>query len=379
MLQAGAVRSGIVSDVTTRAEQLSLPLRSRARSRARTSWALPASSRTRVDKAGQALATAAATNEDLDVINNWRSSHSFPLNTFQVTLRRKASAIDGRSLVAQRIKRLTSIEEKLRNSNMRLSQMQDIGGCRAVVATVGRVRGLQGSYAKDRASKHQLVDVVDYIATPRDTGYRGVHLIYRYHSDHKGKEPYNRLQIEIQLRSRLQHAWATAVETVDVFTNQALKKNTGDLRWLRFFKLMGSVLARRERCPLVAGTPQDDRELRRAVTDLSNELRVDEVLTSYHVVLEMTRRARAKNSYYLLELRPTSQTAGRIVVTPFMEQDAERATEKYLRAERALAGEPAAQAVLVRVESLNALKRAYPNYFLDTRMFIDALRLATQA
>jgi len=33
-------------------------------------------------------------------------------------------------------------------------------------------------------------------------------------------------------------------------------------------------------------------------------------------------------------------------------------------------------AVLVSVESLELLRRAYPNYFLDTRAFLNALKQA---
>ena len=52
--------------------------------------------------------------------------------------------------------------------------------------------------------------VDDYITTPKDSGYRGVHLIYRYYSDKN--ETFNGLKIEVQIRTALQHAWATAVD-----------------------------------------------------------------------------------------------------------------------------------------------------------------------
>jgi len=57
-------------------------------------WVVCRYSKTRVAKAGRALVDGTESDVDLDVINNWRSSHSFPLNTFQVTLRRKASQVD---------------------------------------------------------------------------------------------------------------------------------------------------------------------------------------------------------------------------------------------------------------------------------------------
>ena len=86
----------------------------------------------------------------------------------------------------------------------------------------------------------------DYISAPKASGYRGVHLMYRYKSDKK-KTIYNDLKIEMQIRSRYQHAWATAVETVGIFVGQALKTSMGDDRWLRFFALMGSAIAIREK------------------------------------------------------------------------------------------------------------------------------------
>jgi hypothetical protein len=179
-------------------------------------WAVPTYTRGEVDRAGCTLVDSSASFEALDaaltVINNWRSSHAFPLNTFQVGLRTKARQVDENALVAQRIKRLSSIEYKLeRFPTMNMSQMQDIGGCRAVVSNVAHVRALLEVYQKS-SLKHKLMRIDHYIDHPQVSGYRGVHLIYRYFSDRK--TTYNGLQIEIQLRSQLQHAWATAVETV---------------------------------------------------------------------------------------------------------------------------------------------------------------------
>jgi ppGpp synthetase/RelA/SpoT-type nucleotidyltranferase len=43
-----------------------------------------------------------------------------------------------------------------------------------------------------------------YIEAPKESGYRGTHLVYRYYSDRSAT--WNGLSIEIQVRSRLQHA-----------------------------------------------------------------------------------------------------------------------------------------------------------------------------
>ena len=72
---------------------------------------------------------------------------------------------------------------------------------------------------------------------PKKDGYRSLHIIYEYKSD-KCKTDYNGLRVEVQIRSRLQHLWATAVETVDFFTRQAIKFNEGIPDWADFFRLV---------------------------------------------------------------------------------------------------------------------------------------------
>lgn len=198
-------------------------------------FALPSFSRSRVNAAGDALISPrilslealAQYTKEIDVINNWRSSHSGPLLSMRMLLTRQAESIDPTSLIAQRIKRLSSIKLKSeRFPTMKLTQMQDIGGCRAIVGSVALVRALSASFQKSR-TKNVLDHIDDYIDRPQSTGYRGIHLIYRFTST-SGLRACNGLKIEVQLRSPLQHAWATAVETVGVFTQQALRvKRTG--------------------------------------------------------------------------------------------------------------------------------------------------------
>lgn len=78
-------------------------------------WAKLQHDRSEVDAAGRMLAklTFPVTDVEglnaLSTINNWRASHAYPLNTFQLTLRRKARKIERDAIVAQRAKRLESI------------------------------------------------------------------------------------------------------------------------------------------------------------------------------------------------------------------------------------------------------------------------------
>jgi len=336
-------------------------------------WASPAYSRTKVDQAGRTYIDPSATREErelaLTVISNWRSSHSFPLNTLQMNLRNSAAKCDRDPTVAQRIKRLPSIRHKLeRIPGMKLSRMQDIGGCRAVVSSVQSVEKLLDYYKSETRVKHRLIREDQYIEKPKASGYRGVHLVYRYFSDRN--ETWNGLAIEMQLRSRLQHAWATAVETVGTFTQQALKSSWGDEEWLRFFAFMGSALALREGTPVVPGTPTGDKltkELRR----YAKKLEIIDRLTAYGQAVRFTEEATdlPKGHTFLLELDISGK-----VLTYRSYQSPQIAAEEYSAIERAIEGQPGKDAVLVKVESIASLRRAYPNYFLDTRVFLESVR-----
>lgn len=102
-----------------------------------------------------------------ETLNNWRSVHGYPINTFQATLRNKLKSIDQNAVVAQRLKRTPSIINKLvRFKGMKLSRMQDIGGLRAVVENLKQVEQLYDNY-KNSKWKHQLVNEKNYIDNPK--------------------------------------------------------------------------------------------------------------------------------------------------------------------------------------------------------------------
>src|SRR5262249_16576739 len=88
------------------------------------------------------------------IVNNWRACHGYPLNIFQNNMRRSAKKLDGTALIAQRTKRLRSIAAKLeRQPTMKLTQMQDIGGCPADVKNVVALSPLGECFTKKNKIK----------------------------------------------------------------------------------------------------------------------------------------------------------------------------------------------------------------------------------
>lgn len=341
-------------------------------------YSKPEYSRTEVNKAGITFVNPSVNDQErehaLNVINNWRVSHNFPLNTFQMRLRQVAKKINPESLIAQRIKRLASIKLKLElQANMKLSQMQDIGGCRAIMKDVTELDELVNIYKHEsRGIKHKLHGEDDYITRPRESGYRGIHLIYKYGSDKS--TDYKDMRIEIQMRTLMQHAWATAVETVGTFINMPLKSSLGDDGWLRFFALMGSAMAITEGKPIVPGTSEDIGELRSEISYLSRKLEVEKHLTTFRESIQvLASNRKIKNAYYyLLELDPAM---GRVIIKEYSQNQLKTASADYMTLEKRITDKR--DAVLVSADSIEALRLAYPNYYLDTDIFLRQLKQFT--
>jgi len=344
----------------------------------------PKYSRTQVQRAGELLTSESAlAQRDLSkrfdawqVLSNWRACHGYPINTFQATLRTKLKKIDKDALVAQRLKRTPSILNKLRRfPGMSLSRMQDIGGLRAVVSTLPQLRKLHANY-KNTVFTHALVGEFDYVAKPKTSGYRSIHLVYKYKL--RQSSPYEGLQIELQLRTKLQHAWATAVETVGTFLEHSLKSSEGPDEWLDFFALVASGFAHAERCPLVPGYEHLTlAETNQRIANEADRLAVRDMLTRYSSAVRAIPAGTARGAYYLIELELTGQ-AKNVNITPFSRDKLEEANSRYTEAEREASSGKPMQVVLVSAGSIDSLKRAYPNYFLDTHEFLLQLEKITR-
>lgn len=339
-------------------------------------WAKPLFSRADVDRAGAMLTEPRGVlypiewDKGLQTINNWRSSHSYALQSIKMGLVQRANKIDDKVIVAQRLKRLSSIETKLRrNKHMKLSQMQDIGGCRAIVRRIGQLSDLIRVYDRLEHSKK-----FDYLTEPKNDGYRGVHFVRKYTSNLPQNQIWVGLRIEIQLRTRLQHAWATAVETVDTFSRQQIKSGAGEESWRRFFALMSSVIALSERHPTVPNTPSTEKELKKELREAVQALRVVPVLNGWMTaVRHLPTHGAGGAQAFLLILSPATST---LQILPFTEAEGAKASEEYLEAEKRIERTADEQAVLVSVKSVKGLQAAFPNYFADTRTFIQAVERA---
>jgi len=341
----------------------------------RSQWVEPAYSRNEVNRAGIDIVRFwnGGTRDNLPwaikVIDNWRAAHGYPLNTFQSTLRTKVKQVDTRAIVAQRLKRLPSIAHKLAlNPQMQIARMQDIVGLRAVVSSANKADALLDSYQGARLS-HEARPLYNYVDNPKPSGYRSYHLVYKYKN--KLRTEWDGLQIELQIRTKVQHSWAMAVETMGVYLNSPLKSGFGPSEWKNFFSLASAAFADLE------GSPRgheyksvQPRDLRRQLKREARKLAVPDVLGSLAKITEDILTQHQRSTYFLIDLRAQERV---VSIQTFARDELAEASSAYARLESEASNQELRNIVLVSVGSIQNLRKAYPSYFLDTGDFLKNL------
>lgn len=322
----------------------------------------PGGSRKRVNRAGENLRNGKETREDIKVLEDWRTAHGHVLNTFQSILgdRTKGTNI----VVAQRHKRKRTIIDKLkRHPEMKLARMDDVAGCRLIFESVDDLYEFRSKIHQARLNHDLKNDVAryDYIKFPKKSGYRGVHDVYSYNVNSPHGSKYNGLLIEIQYRTLMQHAWATAVEVVGLITDSEPKFKRGDDRFLKIFRFASEIMSRAFENRNSCLSNFSNREIVEGFDKLDSELNLIQMLSD----LSVTDKEILKQRPLILIFEDDE-----LDVKPFW--TIPEAFEVLFELEKE--NHPYRDIVLVKALESSYVRLAFKNYFSDAKDFVKKIK-----
>lgn len=342
----------------------------------------PPASKSAVRRAGEAIALGKETDKDLDLVDQWRAAHGYVINTFQAWLKGHIGKQDFYIEFAQRLKRRNTVIDKLRRKNSDekpliadVSAMHDFAGCRMIFNDIDQLntfRNYMHSPQVVRNVEHTLrheADKYNYIEHPKYTGYRGIHDVYKHFP--RGsvrsqlKKPWDGLLVELQYRTRAQHAWATAVEISDLLDGERTKFELDQSERGRFFAIASEIIARKheglERSFVGVST-----------SDLQHELQALEERMGILRRLKLLKQFEDEDSlqnHNVLNIYRNADGSLELQVIPF--KSAAPAIEKATELEES---SESVNAVYVRSDNPKQLRSAYRNYFYDPVDFVELIQ-----
>ncbi|MDI5832641.1 RelA/SpoT domain-containing protein (plasmid) [Shewanella xiamenensis] len=341
-----------------------------------------------IDRAGDSIrhkVQGEARAEAIRKIQAFREFHLYPLMLLKNHLARTSKKVGRNIIVARRLKRLPTILDKLerptlngqQNNTIRVTTMQDVAGCRAIVKNKKQLIDLLKRLQQSR-SVHQIINTRDYLTKPKDDGYGGIHLIYSCYSGQEAAHNWKGAKVEVQLRTELQHAWATSLEIIDTLKGMNLKTGReGHEDWREFFASAGRIVAHQEGLCLLE--PKQLLQIRTELSVLEKKLNVMHEISrfafgiTYANHVRLTRRN--GDGLYLITspVQDLKKEGGflNIKVYSYKRSESDVALRDLNRAEL---DDTIFQSVLVSVQNARTLRQAYPNFFGSTRDFTRFIR-----
>ncbi len=252
-------------------------------------------------------------------------------------------------IITYRIKRFESIIGKLyRYPQMQFSRMWDIGGCRCIVNNNKEVYELKTLIEENPFL--EIRKIYDYIEKPQPEGYKSLHLFISLQNDNK--------VIELQIRNKDDHNWATLVEITDLLFDAKLKEFGKNKDLLRFHFLLS------KRFDL---SFNEKKEVSKIIKKYKYFERLSDVFTRNYIQIRkqwLDIESKHNHNYFLIETK--KDEVPRITTYKKFEE----AEENYFRIYK---NNQTANVVLTHLPKPNyeQISIAYSNYILTFHSFLD--------
>lgn len=329
-------------------------------------------SKKRIEKAGRSIRKGEPNQEEcIEIIQNYRAAHQYPLQIIKNLVWKHIQKQKLPATIVRRLKRLPTIIDKLKRSSldgktdnaMCITRMHDIGGCRVIVESLAELNKLNRSL--DSSHSAHSFKIYDYIIHPKPTGYRGIHRVYKTYENKQGHQ-WKGFRIEVQLRTKLQHIWATTVEVVDIIEKETLKTNpqAANDQWKRLFFIMSEFLAVKDGAAQI--TTEQEEEYKTELFALNRQLNAYHKLDAFQQTFKMDEiKGYAKKGAYTLLIFDNETGNGGAII--YSSKEKKEALARYASFEK----NDKLNALLVAGDDIKSIEKAYPNYIIDTSEFLQ--------
>jgi len=209
------------------------------------------------------------------------------------------------------------------------------------------------------SSKSLLVErETDYREKGRDdTGYRALHVIL-------SRESRN---IELQIRSRIQHYWAESIERTSVIYGYHLKEKEGDPSVIEYFKKLSDVFYEIEagREPSVGQRIEIDR-LRLACEGIIQKSDTHRVFDSYvneDIIKTLTEKEYSNPSGLNNWILIFDWNAGSFVSWDIVSREPGAAVDAYVKYENTFPASEGYEVVLIGSSEISTVRQTHSHYF----------------
>lgn len=322
-------------------------------------------SKSKVDRSGAVLSDGNRPYDEITlefeyVFEEYRKDHLEPLTRFTLELQEWLQSYKKSYYIAQRLKRRPQILRKLRRLSVRLTQLQDIGGCRIIVDRNGDVDDII-KYISEKISKSDFAEIVretDYRDLGRDdTGYRAYHIILNVSG----------FRIELQIRSKIQHYWSESIERTSVIYGYRLKEKEGSEDVISYFKTFSNILHLIESNHSIDSASEIELQQRRVAAETTISAQSGKGALSGHVnsdiVKVMSEREKQNAGQLNNWILVFDWNDGNFVLWDVVGRNTDEAIRAYSRYEAQFPEEEKYEVVMIGSSDISTVPQTHSHYF----------------
>lgn len=322
-------------------------------------------SKTQIDRSGAFMSDESIEYDETKlkydlIFDDYRKNHLEPLTKFTISLQKWLLESGSNFYIAQRLKRKPQILRKLKRFSVRLTQLQDIGGCRIIVENNEDVDKLHKHIESiiQNSDKFKLVRTTDYREKGRDdSGYRALHLIILA----------DEYMVELQIRSSIQHYWSESIERTSVLYGHRLKEQEGHRDVINYFKYFSDCLHSIETNKRLAHHEEIKlQELRENAERIILESTSGNRLSGYvnnNIIRQMSEHEKNSNSTFNNWILVFDWDDGNFVTWEAVGTKPEDAVKAYRRYEEQFPESDNKEVVLIGSQNISTVQHTHSHYF----------------